>query len=138
MRRTLLLSILVSLLGSPCQAQIMTSAERELADVEQQLNDAHIRKDLALLERIYADEFYCIGSSGATQTRAERLASDSTNPPSTNRKTDNLRVRVYGDVGVVTGRLTINQTARLYTDVFVKRAGRWQIVNCQATLVPVK
>ncbi len=59
---------------------------------------------------------------------------------------DDLKVRVYGDVGIVTGvyahKATLNDkdatgTGR-FTDVFVKRTGRWQLVSTQSTRVAKK
>jgi ketosteroid isomerase-like protein len=55
-------------------------------------------------------------------------------------KVDDLSMRVFGDAAVVTGRTTaatgaakpVKLTLR-FTDVFVRLAGRWQIVASQAT-----
>ena len=48
-------------------------------------------------------------------------------------------------VGIVTGRLTMEGKAKQYasgarrfTDIFVKRGGRWQLVGGQTTLPPAK
>jgi hypothetical protein len=54
---------------------------------------------------------------------------------------DNLVVRAFGDAAVVTGRTTASaggQTVILrFTDVFVRRDGRWLAVASQATpIVP--
>ena len=53
-------------------------------------------------------------------------------------------VRVYGDTGIVAGRWTGKMTidgkdasgAFRYTDTFVKRQGRWQVVASQDTRIP--
>ena len=58
-------------------------------------------------------------------------------------KSDDLRVRVFGNVAVVTGVSTLTGSAkgyvagpRRFTEVWVKRSGRWQEVGGQSTLVP--
>ena len=58
---------------------------------------------------------------------------------------DDMKVRVYGDVAIVTGRQTLQGTAkgyvsgpRRFTDIFVKRNGRWQCAGGQSTLVAAK
>jgi hypothetical protein len=58
--------------------------------------------------------------------------------------TEDVVVRVYGDVGVVAGRAIMSATYKgqdasgefLYTDVWVKRQGLWQTVASQATKLP--
>ncbi len=56
-------------------------------------------------------------------------------------KVDDLSVRAFGDAAVVTGRTTVttggaDPTLTLrFTDVFVRRAGRWQVVASQATRI---
>jgi ketosteroid isomerase-like protein len=56
---------------------------------------------------------------------------------------DDVRVRAFGETAVVTGRthgrgeyggVPYDVTIR-FTDVFVHRAGRWQAVASQATLL---
>lgn len=56
---------------------------------------------------------------------------------------DQLSIRSYGDAAIATGRTTATtsgdaaQTVRLrFTDVFVRRNGRWEIVASQATRIP--
>jgi ketosteroid isomerase-like protein len=53
---------------------------------------------------------------------------------------DELSVRSFGDAAVVTGRTIATtggaspETVRLrFTDVFIRRAGRWQVVASHAT-----
>ena len=55
---------------------------------------------------------------------------------------DEIVVRSFGDAAVVTGRTLVttrgaaSQTVRLrFTDVFVRRTGRWLIVASQGTLL---
>ena len=53
---------------------------------------------------------------------------------------DDIAVRAFGDTAVVTGRTTaatggpspVSVTLR-FTDVFIRRAGRWQAVASHAT-----
>ena len=63
----------------------------------------------------------------------------------TDSKFADLKVRIFGDVAVLTGRQTIQGTAKGYvpgprriTDIFVKRNGRWQYVGGQSTLEPTR
>jgi len=57
-----------------------------------------------------------------------------------------MKVHVYGDTAIVTGLNTTKGTfkgkdtsgAYRFTDVFVKRDGRWQVVATRASLVAKK
>jgi ketosteroid isomerase-like protein len=56
-----------------------------------------------------------------------------------------MKVRVIGDVAIVTGVQTLQGSAkgfipgpRRFTDIFVKRNGRWQIIGRQMTLTSNK
>ena len=68
---------------------------------------------------------------------------DGPRPPMTRAEIDVDHVRLLGDVAVVTGRSVsegrvdgkdVSVTQR-YTDVYVKRNGRWQVVASQGTEV---
>ncbi len=52
---------------------------------------------------------------------------------------DQLAVRAYGDTAIVTGRTTATAPVALrlrFTDVFVRRNGRWLVVASHATRIP--
>lgn len=109
-------------------------------------DEAADKRDRAAMERLTADEYHWHASTGIVQTKAETIdeamAGGSTWAV---REYDDLKVRVYGDVAVVTGTFSIVGTSttyrsgpRLITRIFVKRDGRWQDVGGQATLLPVE
>ena len=125
----------VSLSAAPRQSA--STAEQQLIEFRQQLNEAMARRDRAFLDRSWADEFYCIHSNGVGRTKAEDLPALTPNTNPVNPTTfDELKARIYGDVGIVTGRTNQQGATPLrFTDIFVKRDGRWQMVGCQATRV---
>ncbi len=111
----------------------------ELMQIERDIGQANIRRDKAYFERIEADEFIFTDSGGGLTTKAEDVASLD-KPPGDFKlisyEVDDMLVSLYGDTAVVTGRTTtvsrgkdreITSKSR-FTDVFVKRKGRWQIV----------
>jgi hypothetical protein len=89
-------------------------------------------------------------SSGHVWTRSDVLGrpvrAASSPPIELARHLEGTRVRVYGDVGVVTGRVITLRTGlpgekahveqTLFTDVLVWRDGRWQAISSQETAVP--
>lgn len=116
-----------------------TKIEAELMQIERDIGQANIRRDKAFFERIEADEFIFTDSGGGITTKAEDVAS--LDKPAGEFKlisyeVDEMKVSVYGNTAVVTGRTTtvlrgkereITNKSR-FTDVFVKRDGRWQLV----------
>jgi hypothetical protein len=108
-----------------------------LTKIENDWIEAALKHDAATVERILADEFVAIGPSGKTSTKAQIV--DLTKPGGYTAEAlsiNNVNVRVFGDAAVVTytqSEKSQNQGRDLsgrsvWTDVFVKRNGRWQIV----------
>ena len=61
-------------------------------------------------------------------------------PRGRRQRLDQLRIRTYGDVGLVTGLVIATggdgrEDRTVFTDVFVRRNGRWQAVNAQENAV---
>jgi hypothetical protein len=113
--------------------------EAELMQIERDIGDANIRRDKAYFERIEADEFVFTDSGGGLTTKAEDVGS--LDKPAGEFKlvsyvVDNMNVRIYGKTSVVTGITTTTSRGKdrevtgknRFTDVFVKRDGRWQLV----------
>ena len=138
--------LLVALIGVcvPSTSRSQDAVKKTLIDLEHTINEATRTKDRAALERIYADDYYCVHSNGAAMNKAAELSKNmSTENAWTDFGLDDVVVRVFGDVGILTGRLTLKGSAkgfrpggRRFSDIFVRRDGRWQLVNCQTTLVP--
>lgn len=114
-------------------------AEAELMQLERDIGDANVRRDKAFFELTEADEFIFTDSGGGTTTKAEDVASLD-KPPGAFKLisyvVDDMKVRLYGETAVVTGRATttlkgndrevVSQSR--FTDVFVRRDKRWQLV----------
>jgi uncharacterized protein (TIGR02246 family) len=114
--------------------RIVEQAIRKLDDERIQ---AQIHADTAALERIYADDFIGVGPSGTVRTKPQ-VISDFTSGELRFRSitTDDVRVRVYGNAAVETGRSTMNGQDKgtavphdtRFTRVWVKQHGRWRLV----------
>lgn len=107
--------------------------------IERDIGDANVRRDKSYFERIEADEFIFTDSGGGLTNKTEDVGSFDKPAGDTKLITytpDEMRVTVYGNTAVVTGRVTSvyrgpkgEATIRSrFTDVFVKKKGRWQIV----------
>jgi hypothetical protein len=122
--------------GSAC-ARTPQEAERQLVQLENEWNRAGTAGEAPFFERVLADEFVATG--GATvRTKPQYIANmtdTSGRVPGAPRRPSTLtetRVRLYGDVAVVSGLATAGRTPprrSRYTEVFVCRQGRWQAVH---------
>ncbi|HEX8180083.1 MAG TPA: nuclear transport factor 2 family protein [Pyrinomonadaceae bacterium] len=123
--------------------------EQELMQLERDIGDANVRRDKAFFERVEADEFLFTDAGGGVTTKQEDVSSLD-QPPGEFRLVsyvpDEMKVYVYDQTAVVFGRVTtrarsskdgreVTNQSR-FTDVFVRRAGRWQIVAGHSSRIP--
>ena len=116
--------------------------EQQIVRLEQAWREARIRGDTAFLDSLYAKEFRVQGTNGKVISREADIAgfaSGDIRPEVIDA--EEMNVALYGDVAVVTGldRLKGRYKGRTgegrvrFTDVFVWRDGRWQLVAIQGT-----
>lgn len=114
---------------------------RELEQIEQRLAATYQAGDCAAWGAMLAPEWSVTHITAAVISKAEALDTcQSSKGMIQEARIDDLLVRVFGDAAVVTGRTTattaganpITVTLR-FTDVFVRRSGRWQAVASHAT-----
>ena len=117
----------------------------EILAVENQWASAIERQDAAAFERLAAEDFRFIDENGRVLNRAQYIADRSHNPDNVESATqDEIEVRQYGDAAIATGRSILHGTRDgapfvyrfRWTDVYVRRAGRWQPVSGQLTALP--
>ncbi len=116
---------------------------QELTQIEQQLTDTYKSSQCDAWGSFLAPEWSVIHITGAIITKTEALASCRKPAASIESITiEVMSVRSYGDTAVVTGRTTfvVGGTSPLtvtlrFTDVFVRRDGRWRVVASQATRI---
>ena len=146
LKRTLVIMSLGLLVADAASAQTQNAIEQELIKLEQTLADAAVKKDRATFERLYADDYVYTHSNGSVLNKAQDVAeSVASDTKWTSIKLDDVKVRIFGDVAIVTALETSLGAAkgyvpgpRRYTDIWVKRNSRWQMIGGQATLVPAK
>jgi ketosteroid isomerase-like protein len=146
MKRQALVGVVVLLAAAALAAQAPPAIEKELLRLENDWNIAIEKKDLSFLERLYAAEYFSTTPEGATITKAQDLADVKASSTAAPFALSDMKVRVYGDTAVVTGVNTVNWTAGgkqwvgpiRFTDVFVKRDGRWQVVASHGSRVAKK
>src|SRR4051794_22920863 len=116
----------------------------EFRQIEQNLAAAYLRGDRGFVDALFTDDWTSTDYRGRIWTKANVLAMfDGQRPPMTKVEIDVDRVRVIGDVAIVTGRSVsagvvdgraVSITQR-YTDIYVRRDGRWRVVTSHGTQV---
>jgi len=86
-----------------------TIVEQVIRKLDNERIQPQIHADTAALERINADDFIGVGPSGTVRTKPQ-VISDFTSGDLKFQSltTDDVRVRVYGDAAVETGRSTMD------------------------------
>jgi ketosteroid isomerase-like protein len=145
-----LLMAAISMLSAELWAQsvgpksVSSDAAEQIRVLEKAFDEAIVRRDVSALDRMTSDDFTLISLNGELHAKAEVLKYFATHASEYEyRKTDNLRIRIYGDAAVVIGRTiqTIQENGKDHSDayrftrVYVRQEGRWLLVALQPTRV---
>jgi ketosteroid isomerase-like protein len=115
---------------------------QEVLKVEREQDEAVARSDTKTLDRIWVDGLVYTTPTGELVTKAQHLADFRSGIRKfDSMKHDNFKVRVYGDTAVLTARSTsvlhykgqVSTGPRVFTNVYVKMDGRWQLVSHHVT-----
>lgn len=130
-------TIIALLLASAAALAAPAATEQQLKDAETAWSQAYVKGDIASLDKLLAAEYLFADQDGKTFTRAEDIASVKSGEfKMTSFKIDDLKIHVCSDFATVTGLNEFVATDSgkdasckcRFTDVFVKRDGRWQAV----------
>ena len=120
-------------------------AEQEIRQRETRRFEAIMRGDIAALEDILSDDLTYTHTTAAFETKAEFIGKLKSGQLKYETFTpEDFRVRVYGTTGVLTGIANVKVQVKgeplsfrlRFTDVYVKKDNRWQMVAWQATRLP--
>ena len=147
MRRLLGMLLMLTATAALClgQAASQKSGKDEqtvqaLMQIEREIGKANITRDYDFFDRVEAEEFIFTDAGGGVTTKKEDLAGlkQPSNPDSKllSYEVDEMKVMLYGKTAVVTGRTTVKGSNKdvpftsqsRFTDVFVWRDKRWQLV----------
>jgi ketosteroid isomerase-like protein len=118
--------------------------EQEIKALEEERNRAIVNGDFAALDRMTADDYTFITLRGELRTKSEIVKGfQSKSFKYDSRQISDLKIRVYGNTAVVTGRSNQKGAENgkdysgdyRFTRVYVKQNDRWLTVALQATLI---
>jgi ketosteroid isomerase-like protein len=150
MIRTYVISILtiflcVSAIAQKNQQSDESKVESELMQLERDWSAAYLKHDTATIDRLLAEDYMGTDGRGWITNKAQEIeeakepVSGAPAPPFVvlDEAVTDMKVRPYGNVAVVTGRVIEKIRSKdkestiqyRRTTVWVKRDGRWQCVS---------
>jgi ketosteroid isomerase-like protein len=143
------IAALAALLAMPllAQGQMKNSdkAVREIVDFRNRYIEAEENKDVAYLDKIFADDFFALNPQGQLLDKPQMLE----NMKRTDRvfKVLNPRetqVHFYGDVAILTEHVTVDGEDKgrhfggefRFVRIFAKQNGNWKVVMAQGSPLP--
>ena len=118
------------------------STEKQIKSIEEERNRAILSGDAATLDRMTADDYTFITLRGELRTKAEIVKGFQSGAFKYESRTiSELKVKVYGETAVVTGRSTQKGEENgkdysgdyRFTRVYVRDKGHWMTVALQTT-----
>jgi ketosteroid isomerase-like protein len=156
MKRLLLITLLIAITIVSAVAQSpRTSGEQEVLRLQAAFYQAYAKGDSASIDRLLAADYTHNDLRGGLKDRMGYMAYIDSVASAIKSGTvkidssglDDLRVRVYGDTAVATGRWSASGAKEgsdqdseqlRFTYVWVKGAGRWKAVAGQVTPITAK
>jgi ketosteroid isomerase-like protein len=150
MKRILCLYVVLLSVGAGLRAQTAPDAP-ELTKLLQDFLAGASRNDAAMHDRFWADDLIYTASAGTRKGKADIMREvRAEGPPKPGDESavysaEDIRIQQYGDTAIVAFRLVSTSTQKdgskkianyLNSGTFLKRNGRWQVVNWQATAIP--
>ena len=136
------LIIAISCLPALANRSQQSNDVAELSRLESVWNDAYTRGNVEPLAQLLADDLIVTMSDMATLNKAQSIGLLRSGHLKFPRyETSDIRIRVYNDAAVVTGRLQRTRTVNgnnvdddwRFTKVYVRRSGKWQVVAWHAS-----
>lgn len=120
---------------------------RSLIDMERQWAEVDVKYDATVLENILANDFLGTSTEGKLYNKSQAMTKEE--HPAVKMLSNHLndvKVRFFGNVAVLHGSETFRRKAGekietgtyIWTDTWLRRNGRWQIIAAQDMLAPEK
>jgi len=139
------LPIVAALCLCDCSGQKeQKETERYILESERQWAESVATGDTSAIDRILADDFIGVDPQGHLYNK-QRMIDETRNAPKyfvSNRLND-VKVRFYGNTAIAQGSETWEKRSGergrfVWTDTWLRRNGRWQIVAAEDLIAPEK
>jgi ketosteroid isomerase-like protein len=117
-------------------------AERYITESEKQWAESVASGDKSVIERILADDFVGVDPKGGLYDKA-KMVSETADAPKyfASNHLNEVKIRFYGDTAIARGnesweRKNGERGRFVWTDTWLRRNGRWQIVAAEDLIAP--
>ncbi|MEJ7623442.1 MAG: nuclear transport factor 2 family protein [Pyrinomonadaceae bacterium] len=153
MKHLLVITVaLMVMVGAATETYSQTTDLTRIADVqklERAWLDAYEKHDVKSMTAIVGGDFVITFPEGGQQTKADilRMIGRPVTPAREMKfSTENVKGRAYGDTVILMGRVVTESMRdgkpfkehQLYTDTYVRRNGKWQVVASHLSNVPAE
>ena len=149
MRKRISLSVVtvlfLAMVVGKAQDSEQSKAERYIKESEAHWAEAASKGDTATIERIVADDFIGVDPDGNFYNKATEITNtrNDNGTITVSNHVNDVNVRFYGDTAVAQGSETWEvrkpapkRGSYVWTDTWVKRNGKWQVVASEDLPVP--
>jgi hypothetical protein len=125
-----------------CARNDQKEADRYIVESERQWAESVATGDSSVVERILADDFLGVDPKGSLYDKAKMVAITRNAPQSfVSNRLNQAKVRFYGDTAIAQGdetweRRTGERGRFVWTDTWIRRNGRWQMVAAEDLVAP--
>lgn len=140
-------TILFFLIALPVAAFSQNKVRQEILTLNEQWLGSYSTRDTATLNRIFADDFILISPKGVKMKKQDIIKNVmSPNQKTISIHTDSADVRLFENSGLLTAYTTFVllvdgkeiKGTNCYSDLYVKRKGKWVAVAAHVTLLKME
>jgi ketosteroid isomerase-like protein len=135
-----LLTVSITLACMSAKAQSREEVIKTIEDLNRMIDRAVVKKDIAILEKHYGDDFVFTHGTGNIDSKESWIKNIQNMPEGdrfVSREHDSTIVEPHGDIAILTGKLSVERQSKekatqyslKYVRVFALRKKVWQMIS---------
>ena len=138
-------ALICAIYGVRAQESSTVEAERYIKKCERQWAESVASGDVSQVKQFMADDFLGVDTDGSFYDKTKALSESAEGAKEfvSNHINDDVKVRFYGDAAVAQGSESwVRRTGTpkrgryVWTDTWIKRNGKWQVVAAEDLIPP--
>ena len=136
--------LMCAIYAAKAQQSSTAEAERYIKECERQWAESTASGDASQVKQFVADDFWGVDPDGSFYDKAKAISETVEGPKEfvSNHLNNDIKVRFYGDAAVAQGSESwVRRTGTplrgryVWTDTWIKRNGKWQVVASEDLIV---